>query len=113
MRYIIRSLANYYSIEFQEMQQKKAVSGMLAIPEGLRVLLERLEAAGYEAWCVGGCVRDALTTSLLHFTLCFHQGVENGFTHDFSFFCYYKKNLMRFFCFVLFCFVLFCFHVRT
>ena len=42
------------------MQQKKAVSGMLAIPEGVRVLLERLEAAGYEAWCVGGCVRDAL-----------------------------------------------------
>ena len=60
MRYIIRLLANYYSIEFQEMQQKKAVSGMLAIPEGVRVLLERLEAAGYEAWCVGGCVRDAL-----------------------------------------------------
>lgn len=33
---------------------------MLAIPEGVREVLETLEAAGHEAWCVGGCVRDAL-----------------------------------------------------
>ena len=64
MRYIIRLLANYYSIELREMQQKKAVNRMLAIPEGVRGLLERLEAAGYEAWCVGGCVRDALLADL-------------------------------------------------
>ena len=64
MRYIIRLLANYYSIELREMQQKKAVNRMLAIPEGVRELLERLEAAGYEAWCVGGCVRDALLADL-------------------------------------------------
>ncbi len=42
------------------MQQKKAVNAMLAIPEGVREVLETLEAAGHEAWCVGGCVRDAL-----------------------------------------------------
>lgn len=46
------------------MQQKKAVSGMRAIPEGVRALLETLEAAGHEAWCVGGCVRDMLLTDL-------------------------------------------------
>ena len=30
------------------------------IPENVRVILERLENAGYEAWCVGGAVRDLL-----------------------------------------------------
>ena len=30
------------------------------IPENARAVLETLEAAGHEAWCVGGCVRDAL-----------------------------------------------------
>ena len=29
-------------------------------PESVRTVLETLEAAGYEAWCVGGCVRDTL-----------------------------------------------------
>jgi len=32
----------------------------LDIPKNVRTVLEALEAAGYEAWCVGGCVRDAL-----------------------------------------------------
>ena len=30
------------------------------IPEPVRAVLARLEAAGYEAWCVGGAARDAL-----------------------------------------------------
>jgi len=30
------------------------------IPKNARAVLEGLEAAGHEAWCVGGCVRDAL-----------------------------------------------------
>ncbi len=30
------------------------------IPENVRTVLGALEAAGHEAWCVGGCVRDAL-----------------------------------------------------
>ena len=30
------------------------------MPEAIRAALERLEAAGYEAWLVGGCVRDRL-----------------------------------------------------
>ena len=30
------------------------------IPEYVRSILSDLEAAGYEAWCVGGCVRDML-----------------------------------------------------
>ena len=32
----------------------------MEIPENVRAVLNTLEAAGYEAWCVGGCVRDAL-----------------------------------------------------
>ena len=30
------------------------------IPENVQFVLRALEAAGHEAWCVGGCVRDAL-----------------------------------------------------
>ena len=30
------------------------------MPENVREILDRLEKAGYEAWCVGGAVRDAL-----------------------------------------------------
>ena len=33
---------------------------MIVIPEQVQDILRRLEAAGYEAWCVGGAVRDAL-----------------------------------------------------
>lgn len=32
----------------------------LDVPEEVRRIAERLEGAGYEAWCVGGSVRDAL-----------------------------------------------------
>ena len=32
----------------------------MEIPGNVRMVLEALEAAGHEAWCVGGCVRDAL-----------------------------------------------------
>ena len=33
---------------------------MIQLPPQVRTALDRLEAAGYEAWLVGGCVRDAL-----------------------------------------------------
>ena len=33
---------------------------MAEIPEAVKRVLETLETAGYEAWCVGGCVRDSL-----------------------------------------------------
>ena len=33
---------------------------MLEVPAAVEEILERLEAAGFEAWCVGGAVRDAL-----------------------------------------------------
>ena len=33
---------------------------MVDIPAPVREILETLEAAGHRAWCVGGCVRDAL-----------------------------------------------------
>ncbi len=33
---------------------------MLPMPEHVKEILRRLEEAGYEAWCVGGAVRDAL-----------------------------------------------------
>lgn len=32
----------------------------MVLPDGVRELLARLRAAGYEGWAVGGCVRDAL-----------------------------------------------------
>ena len=32
----------------------------MEIPENVRAVLNTLEAAGHEAWCVGGCVRDSL-----------------------------------------------------
>ena len=31
-----------------------------SIPAPATAILERLEAAGHEAWAVGGCVRDSL-----------------------------------------------------
>lgn len=31
---------------------------MTEIPQDVKLVLEALEAAGCEAWCVGGCVRD-------------------------------------------------------
>ena len=33
---------------------------LTGIPEFVQKVLYRLEAAGHEAWCVGGCVRDLL-----------------------------------------------------
>src|SRR6476660_8351269 len=30
------------------------------VPRAVRLIAERLEAAGFETWCVGGAVRDAL-----------------------------------------------------
>ena len=33
---------------------------MLGMPESVQTVLQKLESAGHEAWCVGGCVRDAL-----------------------------------------------------
>ena len=32
----------------------------MKIPNFVKIVLETLESAGHEAWCVGGCVRDAL-----------------------------------------------------
>jgi len=37
---------------------KKWVKCMLKLPEYVESVLSALEAAGHEAWCVGGCVRD-------------------------------------------------------
>ena len=33
---------------------------MMPLPQPVRACLDALESAGYSAWCVGGCVRDAL-----------------------------------------------------
>ncbi len=33
---------------------------MMPLPQPVRTCLDTLENAGYSAWCVGGCVRDAL-----------------------------------------------------
>ncbi|MBQ7301846.1 MAG: hypothetical protein IJW77_18610 [Clostridia bacterium] len=37
-----------------------------AIPAYIREILDRFDRAGYEAWCVGGCVRDALRGTSPH-----------------------------------------------
>lgn len=34
--------------------------GPIVIPESVLAILRRIEAAGYETWCVGGAIRDAL-----------------------------------------------------
>ena len=34
----------------------------IAIPATVVAILQRLEDAGYETWCVGGAIRDALAT---------------------------------------------------
>lgn len=34
--------------------------GLITVPLNTRALVEKLESAGYETWCVGGAVRDAL-----------------------------------------------------
>lgn len=36
------------------------VKPTVKLPENVKILLHTLERAGYEAWCVGGCVRDSL-----------------------------------------------------
>ena len=36
------------------------VPARLSPPRGVLEIAERLERAGYETWCVGGAVRDAL-----------------------------------------------------
>lgn len=33
---------------------------MMCVPDYVQKILGKLEAAGHEAWCVGGCVRDSL-----------------------------------------------------
>ncbi len=38
----------------------RALAGRLRPPEGVLEIAGRLERAGYEAWCVGGAVRDVL-----------------------------------------------------
>ena len=45
-------------IIFQKWEKcnRKVRKTMPDIPESVKLVLERLEAAGHEAWCVGGCV---------------------------------------------------------
>lgn len=38
----------------------------MKIPQGARKILDQLQAAGYEAWAVGGCVRDSLLGRIPH-----------------------------------------------
>lgn len=40
--------------------RKNGVMLLIQLPENVKDILLRLEGAGYEAWCVGGAVRDAL-----------------------------------------------------
>lgn len=67
---------------------------MSGIPPSVRRVLETLEGAGYEAWCVGGCVRDQLlgrvpddwdvtTSALPEETLCLFPGraLPTGLRH--------------------------------
>lgn len=47
-------------VDFDKATAGSGVRPVLALPEHVREILTRLEEAGYEAWCVGGGVRDAL-----------------------------------------------------
>lgn len=44
------------------MERARDVPGEIAIPEPVVAILRRLEEAGYETWCVGGAIRDALAS---------------------------------------------------
>lgn len=55
------------------------------LPDYALVALHVLEGAGFEAWCVGGCVRDALCGRAVHdidlATNATWRDVENAFSH--------------------------------
>lgn len=40
--------------------KQNALSGRIRLPEAVKNIIETIEAAGYEAYAVGGCVRDCL-----------------------------------------------------
>ncbi len=68
---------------------------MVSLPPGVALLIQELEAAGFEAWAVGGCVRDSLLGLVPHDwdvctnarpeqTLCVFAGrrvIETGIKH--------------------------------
>jgi len=68
---------------------------MIDLPQGVAYLIQQLEAAGFEAWAVGGCVRDSLLGLIPHDwdictnarpeqTLCVfagHRVIETGIKH--------------------------------
>ena len=45
------------------MEPAPDVPDEIAIPEPVVAILRRLEGAGYETWCVGGAIRDALANN--------------------------------------------------
>jgi len=56
---------SYYACFFRKITRIKksfvrGVDAMEQLPEAVEEVLARLEGAGYEAWCVGGAVRDLL-----------------------------------------------------
>lgn len=44
----------------ENMSKTQKISEISKIPEFVRDILTKLESSGWEAWCVGGCVRDLL-----------------------------------------------------
>ena len=59
MKQPIRSAKNFIStcdrVELEVFTVKK-----IELPKGAALILDKLHAAGYEAYVVGGCVRDSL-----------------------------------------------------
>ena len=65
----------------------------IQLPEKVKVIIQTLEAAGYEAYAVGGCVRDSvlgripadwdITTSALPEQVkeLFHRTIDTGIEH--------------------------------
>ena len=54
---------SYYACFFRRITGQKICGEAMRVyrlPEAVREILEKLESAGYEAWCVGGAVRDLL-----------------------------------------------------
>ena len=41
-------------------KKRNLEQSMIRLPEDVKTIIDRLNAAGYEAYAVGGCVRDAL-----------------------------------------------------
>ena len=83
----------YDSIEWSEVKYDRRNAVKINIPDNVKHIIAQLEGAGFEAWAVGGCVRDSLmgrdpkdwdiTTSALpeQIKSIFRRTIDTGIAH--------------------------------